>query len=91
MAGQDTIDLATDPPPDLVVEVDITHPSLDKFPIYASLRVPEVWRHDGEPCSFFACVVSVIRRRRIAVCFPWYPLRYSPVLSSRVKSTGSSR
>src|SRR5262249_43787527 len=48
MAGQDTIDLATDPPPDLVVEVDITHPSLDKFPIYASLRVPEVWRHDGD-------------------------------------------
>jgi Uma2 family endonuclease len=44
MAGQDIIDLATDPPPDLVVEVDIPHPSLDKFPIYASLRVPEVRR-----------------------------------------------
>ena len=53
MAGQDTIDLATDPPPDLVVEVDITHPSLDKFPIYASLRVPEVWRHDGATLQFF--------------------------------------
>jgi Uma2 family endonuclease len=53
MAGQDTIDLATDPPPDLVVEVDITHPSLDKFPIYSSLRVPEVWRHDGDALQFF--------------------------------------
>jgi Uma2 family endonuclease len=51
--GQDTIDLATDPPPELVVEVDISHPSLDKFPIYVSLRVPEVWRHDGDTLQFF--------------------------------------
>jgi Uma2 family endonuclease len=51
--GRDTLDLTTDPPPDLVVEVDISHPSLDKFPIYASLRVPEVWRHDGTTLQFF--------------------------------------
>ena len=51
--GRDTIDLTTDPPPDLVVEIDISHPSLDKFPIYASLRVPEVWRHDGATLQFF--------------------------------------
>ena len=56
MAGQDTIDLATDPPPDLVVEVDISHPSLDKFPIYASLRVPEAWRHDGDTLQFFRLI-----------------------------------
>lgn len=37
-----------DPPPDLVVEVDITNPSLNKLPIYASLGIPEVWRHDGD-------------------------------------------
>lgn len=42
--GKRTLDLATDPPPDLVVEIDITHPSLDKLPIYAALGVPEVWR-----------------------------------------------
>jgi Uma2 family endonuclease len=50
---QDPIDLTTDPPPDLVVEVDISHPSLDKFPIYASLRIPEVWRHNGATLQFF--------------------------------------
>jgi Uma2 family endonuclease len=43
-----TIDLATDPPPDLVVEIDTTHPSLDKMPIYATLGVPEVWRATEE-------------------------------------------
>lgn len=36
-----------DPSPDLVVEVDITNPSLNKLPIYAALGVPELWRHDG--------------------------------------------
>jgi Uma2 family endonuclease len=39
---------AGDPPPDLVVEVDITSPSASKLPIYAHLGVAEVWRHDGE-------------------------------------------
>ena len=46
--GKENIDLdAGDPPPDLVVEVDITSPSLDKLPIYAWLGVREVWRYVG--------------------------------------------
>ena len=45
--GLSTVDLAVDPPPDVIIEIDLTHPSLDKFPIYAALGVPEVWRHDG--------------------------------------------
>ena len=35
------IDLSNDPPPDLVVEVDLTSSSLDRFQIYASLGVSE--------------------------------------------------
>ena len=38
------IDPTTDPPPDLVIEVDVTHSSLDKLAIYAGFGVPEVWR-----------------------------------------------
>lgn len=45
--GKDRIDLAVDPPPDLVIEVDITSPSINKLPIHAQLGVPEVWRYDG--------------------------------------------
>jgi Uma2 family endonuclease len=46
--GKRKIDLdAGDPPPDIVVEVDITSPSTSKLPIYARLGVAEVWRHDG--------------------------------------------
>ena len=42
------LDFATDPPPDVAVEVDLHHQSLSKFPIYAALGVPEVWRYDGQ-------------------------------------------
>jgi len=44
---RDEVDLDVEPPPDLVVEVDITSLSLNKLPTYWALGVPEVWRHDG--------------------------------------------
>ncbi|MEZ4629616.1 MAG: Uma2 family endonuclease [Deinococcales bacterium] len=42
------IDLSQQPPPDLVIEVDISHPSKVKFPIYLALGVPEIWLYDKE-------------------------------------------
>ncbi len=46
--GKDEIDLETDPPPDLVIEVDVTSISLPKLPIFAAVGIPEVWRYkDG--------------------------------------------
>jgi Uma2 family endonuclease len=42
-----TVDLAQDPPPDLVVEVDITHTDVDKNRLYAAMGVPEFWRYNG--------------------------------------------
>jgi len=41
------LDLAVDPPPDVVVEVDIHHDSRDNYAIYAAFGVPEIWRYDG--------------------------------------------
>jgi Uma2 family endonuclease len=48
IVGKLDIDLTRDPPPDLALETDITHSSVDRMSIYASLGVPEVWRFDGE-------------------------------------------
>jgi Uma2 family endonuclease len=36
------------PDPDLVVEVDISPPQVDREGIYAALEVPEVWVFDGQ-------------------------------------------
>jgi Uma2 family endonuclease len=46
--GKDRIDLRTDPPPDLALEIDITHSSLNRLAIYAALRMPEVWRLENQ-------------------------------------------
>jgi len=43
-----TVDLSIDPPPDLVVEVDITHTDINKNALYAALGVPEFWRYNGK-------------------------------------------
>ncbi|MBI3950868.1 MAG: Uma2 family endonuclease [Acidobacteria bacterium] len=47
------IDFNSDPPPDIVVEVDIHHDSLSKFPIYAALGVPELWRYHGQALTIY--------------------------------------
>ncbi|MFN7928423.1 MAG: Uma2 family endonuclease [Blastocatellia bacterium] len=42
--GKEDLDLQHDPPPDIVIESDLTSSSLDRFAIYAGLGVPEIWR-----------------------------------------------
>ncbi|MEO8073799.1 MAG: Uma2 family endonuclease [Acidobacteriota bacterium] len=51
--GKLEIDLQTEPPPDLVIEVDVTSPSLNKMPIYAALEVSEVWLYKGQKVVFY--------------------------------------
>lgn len=50
--GRTDIDLKRDPPPDLAVEIDITHVPLDRPSVYAALGVGEVWRYDGARFGF---------------------------------------
>lgn len=48
MRDKEEWEAAKDPPPDLAVEIDISTSWLDRLEIYARLKVPEVWRFDGE-------------------------------------------
>lgn len=47
------LDFETDPPPDIAVEIDVHHESRSKFPIYAALGVPEIWRYDGKAMTIY--------------------------------------
>lgn len=47
MRGKKRFDPTVDPPPDLLIEIDISHPSLDKLPLFAAFGISEVWRWDG--------------------------------------------
>ena len=73
--GKMEIDLTTDPPPDLVIEIDVTRPSLKKLPIYAALGVPEVWLYKGEAVEFYQLDVEEYRNIEYSIALP--------VLSSR--------
>lgn len=45
--GKKRIDMNQDPPPDLVVEIDITSRSANSLQVYTDLGVPEVWIYNG--------------------------------------------
>lgn len=48
-----TLSLETDPPPDLAIEIDITHSSINKLELYAALGVTELWRYNGQIIKFY--------------------------------------
>jgi Uma2 family endonuclease len=58
VARKSSIDFSRDVPPDLVVEVDIYHDSLDKFSIYSALQVPEFWLFNGEKLKIYKLEIN---------------------------------
>ena len=76
--GKDTIDVGSDPPPDLVIEVDLTHHSLDKLPLYAALGIPEVWRYDGQEVRLLFLSQGAYRTGETSTVLPGVT---SPILS----------
>lgn len=50
---KDDYDPQRDPPPDLAVEVEVTHSSVSRMGIYAPLGILEVWRAKDENVAFF--------------------------------------
>ncbi len=51
--GIGKINLEKNPAPDLVVEVDITSPSINRFPIYAEFGVNEIWQYSQNAVKIF--------------------------------------
>lgn len=47
------VDLATDPPPDLIIEVDISRPSGRRLEIYKQLKVSEIWRYTSSGVQIY--------------------------------------
>ena len=47
------IDISVDPPPDLIIEVDITNSSVRSFAVYQQLRIPEVWLYANSSVKIF--------------------------------------
>lgn len=69
--GKDDLDLMHDPPPDIVVEIDRTSTSLDKFAIYAALEVTEIWRVAPRHVQFYLLADNRYEKSPISGAFPF--------------------
>ncbi len=72
--GKNRINLQQDPPPDLVVEIDITSSCENRLPIYADMGVPEIWRYDGNSFN-----INILQNQKYvtveqSLAFPNLPL-----------------
>jgi Uma2 family endonuclease len=83
-----SINLPADPPPDLVVESDYTSSSLNKFSIYASLGVPEIWRYRNQCLVVYQLVEGNYEQRENSLAFPFLPIAEIPGLIEQSKAIG---
>jgi Uma2 family endonuclease len=67
------VDFTQDPPPDLVVEVDITHTDIAKNKFYAALKVPEFWRFNGKVLRIYQLQEGVYVEVERSPTFPNVP------------------
>jgi Uma2 family endonuclease len=71
MIGRDKIELGNDPPPDIVIEIDLTHPSYSKRPIYARFGVPEIWLFKNQQVEILELVQGEYRPPSTSLAFPF--------------------
>ncbi len=67
------VNFAQDPPPDLVVEVDITNTDIQKNQFYSSIGVPEFWRFNGKVWRIYQLQTGVYVEVEASPTFPQVP------------------
>ena len=83
-----TINLPNDPPPDLALESDYTRSSLNKFNIYASLGVPELWRYRKQTLQVYQLVEGKYEQTTESLAFPFLPIAEIPGFIEQSKTVG---
>lgn len=82
------INLANDPPPDLVVEIDYTSRSLNKFELYSSLGVPEFWMYENQQLYVYQLTDKKYNLCAQSLAFPLLPIADIPSLIEQSKIIG---
>ncbi|MEG4407560.1 Uma2 family endonuclease [Microcoleus sp. MON2_D5] len=72
--GKKRIYLNQDPPPDLVVEIDITSRSENSLQVYADMGVPEVWIYNGSRLRINRFENGEYVEGEISLAFPSLPI-----------------
>ncbi|ACK70264.1 protein of unknown function DUF820 [Gloeothece citriformis PCC 7424] len=86
--GKLQFDLNQDPPPDLALEIDITSKSLDRFPIYGRLGVPEIWCYDSGELKIYQLQGEEYFQVENSLVFPNLRVQEIPSLIDTYRSQG---
>jgi Uma2 family endonuclease len=68
--GQRDVDRTVDPPPDLILEMEMSRAARDKLPLFASMGIPEVWRSDGQQVTILILVQDRYRQSSSSMALP---------------------
>lgn len=79
------VDLSQDPPPDLVVEINISNTDNNKKTIYQTLKVPEFWTYSGktQQLSFY---VLQNNQYQLVNTSPTFPIMQPSTLQTFVET-----
>ena len=72
--GKNRINLETDPPPDLAIEIDLT--SRTQLNNYEALGVPELWRYNGRKLEISVLQDGKYVKGEISLQFPNFPIAH---------------
>lgn len=86
--GKLTFDLDQDPPPDLALEIDLTSKSLNRFPIYQRLGVPEIWCYDQGQLTVYRLQAGEYRQADQSNVFPALRVQELPQLIKAHREQG---
>lgn len=84
--AKEEIDLSIDPPPDLVIEIEITSSTIRKLDLFAAMGVPELWRHDGHQFRIFHLDSDAYVEQEFSTVLPGFPVAAAQTaLSERLR------
>lgn len=87
---RENIDLAIDPPPDLVLEVEYSRSAIDKLTLYASIRIPELWRFNGSVLQVYTLTDGQYTEVESSPTFAPIPVKEIPRFLQQAKTKGEN-
>lgn len=85
---KENIDLETDPPPDLVLEVEYSKPKVDKLSLYAAMGIPEFWRYNGSILRVYVLSEGKYTEVETSPTFPLVIVEQIPKFITQAKKDG---
>jgi Uma2 family endonuclease len=85
---KEKIDLAIDPPPDLVLEVEYSKSKVDKAQIYAAIGVSEFWRYNGSVLRIYILNGGEYQETQTSPTFVGIAVKEIPQFIQQAKQNG---